>query len=440
MIERIMVIEPLKNRGRVGIIGAGPAGTLFALHLIRMGAETGRTFDITIFDNKLFTDTGARGCNMCAGAISNALFNNLADLRVVIPKDVLKDKVTGYVMHLRGEAGVIDVDPSASIYTVFRSAGPVSPGENIRGFDQVLLDHAIEEGVRFVNQRVKKVSAGSKEKISLAFGEEGKEWEGDLLVGAFGVNSRIGENLAVGYKPPKCWSACQTEIEVPEDFAERIIRNRIHIFSTANPNIKYVAFTPKGNFVTVTAIGKNVKRVDVENALKEEAIASYLPENYTCKCHCHPRIPVGIARDPFSDRFVIIGDAAASRYLKNGIESAFFTSEWAASTALHHGLSSDDFRRDYYSICRKVFSRDNVYGKILFSIYDLFSCSKTISRININMIREEQKKSHGSKVLSSVIWHLFTGDAPYAHILHEAFHPKLFVNFIKEFFRSSHAG
>jgi len=434
-----MMIEPLKNNGKVGIIGAGPAGTLFALHLMRMGSEKGFSFDITIFDNKLFTDTGARGCNMCAGAISNTLFNNLKILDVVIPKDVLKDKVTGYVMHLKGKTGYIDVDPSTSIYTVFRSAGPVFSTEKIRGFDQVLLDYAIKEGVRFVNQRVKKIIPGSKEKISLIFGEDGEEWKGDLLVGAFGVNSRIGENLTFGYKPPKCWSACQTEIEVPDDFAERIIQNKIHIFSTDNPNIKYIAFTPKGNFITVTAIGKNVKRVDVDNALKEDAMASYLPKNYTFKCHCHPRIPVTIARKPFSDRFVIIGDAAASRYLKNGIESAFFTGKWAASTALHHGLSSDDFREHYYSACRRVFSHDNIYGKILFRIYDCFGNSDRISRINISILREEQKKSYDSKVLSLIFWHLFTGDVPYAHILHESFRPKLFVNILREFFRSTHA-
>jgi flavin-dependent dehydrogenase len=433
-----MIIEPLKNNSKVGIIGAGPAGTFFALHLMRMGSEKGRKFDITIFDSKLFTDTGARGCNMCAGAISSTLFNNLTKLDFVIPREVLKDKVTGYVMHLKGETGFIDVDPSSSIYTVFRSAGPVVSPEITHGFDQVLLDFAIKEGARFVNQRVKKVIAGSKEKISLIYGENGQEWEGDLLVGAFGVNSRIVENLKFDYKAPKCWSACQTEIEVSDDFAKETIQNKIHIFSTDNPKIKYIALTPKGNFITVTAIGENVKRVDVENSLKEDAIASCLPTNYTFKCHCHPKLPINIARNPFSDRFVIIGDAAASRYLKNGIESAFFTAKWAASTALNHGLSSEDFKRNYYSFCRRFFYYDNMYGKILFSIYDIFSNSSVISRVNIKIIMEERGKSYDSKILSLIFWHLFTGDAPYSHILREFFRPKLIINFFRVLLRGNY--
>ena len=377
---------------------------------------------------------------MCAGAISNTLFINLTKLGFVIPGDVIKDKVTGYVIHLKGKTGVIDVDPSTTIYTVFRSAGPIFSAEAIRGFDQVLLDYAVKEGARFVNQRVRKIITGSKEKISLIYGEDGKEWEGDLLVGAFGINSRIVENLRFGYKPPKYWSVCQTEIEVPEDFAAEIIRNKIHIFSTENPKIKYIAFTPKGKFITVTGIGKNVKRVDVEKSLKEDAIAQYLPVDYRFKCHCHPRIPVTIAQNPFSDRFVIIGDAAASRYLKNGIESAFFTAKWAALNSLHHGLSSEDFKHNYYNMCRRHFLHDNEYGKILFRIFDCFSNSDLISRINIDMINEEQKKGHDSKILSSVFWHLFAGDAPYAHILHESLSLKLFVNIFRQFLRGNHAG
>jgi flavin-dependent dehydrogenase len=436
------MIGPLKDNGKVGIIGAGPAGTLFALHLLRMGSEKGLSFDITIFDTKLFTDTGARGCNMCAGAISNTLIQKLKDMGIAMSKEVLRDKVTGYAMHLKGETVSIDVDPSVSIYTVFRAAGPLSSvsAEKIRGFDQELLECAIGKGVRFVHQRVRKVNEGTAEKISLVYGEDGKEWEGDLLVGAFGVNSRIGENLSIGYKPPGCWSACQTELEVSAEFGNKTIQNKIHIFSTENPHINYIAFTPKGNFITVTAIGENVKRVEVEKALKEEAISAYLPPGYTFKCHCHPKVPVTIARQPFSDRFVIIGDASASRYLKNGIESAFFTGKWAASTALNQGLSSEDFRKYYYSACRRHFSRDNVYGKILFGMYDLFSKNETFSRMNTNILREEQKKGHDSKILSSVFWHLFTGDAPYAQILRETVRWRILAGLFKEFFRSANAG
>jgi flavin-dependent dehydrogenase len=226
---------------------------------------------------------------------------------------------------------------------------------------------------------------------------------------------------------------------VSEDFAEETIRNKIHIFSTDNPKIKYIAFTPKGKFITVTAIGENVKRVDLENSLKEDAISSYLPANYAYKCHCHPRIPINVARNPFSDRFVIVGDAAASRYLKNGIESAFFTAKWAAATAVHHGVSSEDFKRNYYSVCRRVFYYDNIFGKILFGMYDLFSSSSIISRVNINMLMEERRKNQDSKILSLIFWHLFTGDAPYSHILRESCRPKLFLNFFKELLRSNKA-
>jgi len=104
---------------------------------------------------------------------------------------------------------------------------------------------------------------------------------------------------------------------------------------------------------------------------------------------------------------------------------------------LHHGLSSEDFKRNYYSLCRSVFFYDNVYGKILFGIYDLLSNSSVISRVYIKILMEERGKSDDSKILSLIFWHLFTGDAPYSHILHEFFRPRLFINFFQALLRGN---
>lgn len=431
-----MKIDRLKNNGRVAVIGAGPSGSFFALHLLKLGAEKGLKFDVTIFDNKHFSDTGPKGCNMCAGAISSTLFSSLIQMGFPLPEDVIKDRITGYCIHLQGESALIKSDPSLTIHTVFRAAGPhLLKEKNIRGFDQVLLDYALGLGAVFVNERVKEIITSSKDGIGLVYGEEKKKWEGDLIVGAFGVNSKIGESLKLDYSSPVCWLACQTEIEVPEDFAKEVIQNKIHIFTSENKKIKFIAFTPKGSILTITAIGKDVKRVDLEAAMKEPDIARYLPDSYEFKCHCHPKVPVTLSENPFYNRFVIVGDASASRYLKNGIESAFYTSKWAVLTALNYGLSEEDFKKRYFSMCRKAFYFDNMCGKLLFFTYDLFSKRKWISKTKIEMVRFEQENKGEAKILSSVFWHLFTGDVPYLKILKEVLNPMLFIRFFKNFLR-----
>jgi hypothetical protein len=45
-------------------------------------------------------------------------------------------------------------------------------------------------------------------------------------------------------------------------------------------------------------------------------------------------MPVSGARNPVADRLVVIGDANTGRYLKNGVESSFYTAMWAAKAML----------------------------------------------------------------------------------------------------------
>jgi hypothetical protein len=51
---------------------------------------------------------------------------------------------------------------------------------------------------------------------------------------------------------------------------------------------------------------------------------------------------------------------------------------------------------------------------------------------------EERGKNYDSKILSLIYWHLFTGDAPYSHILREFFRPKLFINFFQALLRGNY--
>ncbi len=67
----------LRNGSKIAIIGGGPAGSFFAYFASRYAVEMGIDVSIKIFDRKSFCQRGPRGCNMCAGVISENLFNNL---------------------------------------------------------------------------------------------------------------------------------------------------------------------------------------------------------------------------------------------------------------------------------------------------------------------------------------------------------------------------
>jgi len=74
----------LKNGSKIAIIGGGPGGSFFAHFASRYAKEAGIDVSIKIYDRKSFCQRGPRGCNMCAGVISENLFNSLEEERINI--------------------------------------------------------------------------------------------------------------------------------------------------------------------------------------------------------------------------------------------------------------------------------------------------------------------------------------------------------------------
>lgn len=424
----------LKDNDTVVIIGAGPAGSFFAIHLLMLAKKMGIRINVIMFDRKFFTEHGPPGCNMCAGAIGNNLVKKLNEMNIPLPESVVRQEVDGYSLHGRIGYSYIKTEPGMKIYTVFRGAGPCASEVRKYAFDQYLLDTAINLGARFKNELVEDIffpEPGSGEKIRVKIKGEHEYFQADLVVGAFGVNTAIVKKIKYGYVPPKTWHSCQGEIRVSEDFYTRKHSKFIHVFLTNNPLIKFSAITPKGEFLTVTSIGEHVKIKDMENEMRTNPeIRMYLSADWKITCHCHPQLPVSSAKRPYADRFVVVGDACISRFLKNGIESAFYTSKFAAKTALMRGISSNDFEKYYYRECMRMFEFDNLCGRILFRLYDIASSSDAISHVYLSMVKKEQKGSDPDRRLSRILWNMFTGDAPYKEILYDAMSLKLIFKLI----------
>jgi len=129
---------------------------------------------------------------------------------------------------------------------------------------------------------------------------------------------------------------------------------------------------------------------------------------------------------------VIIGDASFCRYLKNGIESAFITAGLAAQSALAHGISGQDFHNYYYLPGRRLFAWDNHIGRLMFYIHRIFSSSDTLCRICLDMAQREQADGKDpNKILSTILWHMFTGNVPYRRIFFKGLSASLLVEFLR---------
>lgn len=409
--------DPLPDGASVGVIGAGPAGSFFALHLLALLGESGRTARVTLIDRKTFSSSGPSGCNMCAGAIGHAMVKKIESLSLAIDASVIRRIVDGYEIHGMDVSVTVRHPDRGGIYTVFRGGGPMIPRGGARSFDQYLLDAAVSRGAEFLHERVdavERVSGGYR----LTF-PGGTRRNFDFLVGAFGVNSSISRKLEFGYVPPATWHTVQAEIPATGKFIEERLRNRIHIIPGRGKRIRFLAITPKDDFLTLTGIGEHVKIADLEKErMKNMALASLMPEGANVACHCHPQVPVGVALRPYSTRMAIIGDAFISRYLKNGIESSHDTARILAEAITSHGISERALAEHFHRPCLGLFRYDNVWGKLLFGIYEGMLRKGRLSDAYLEAVNREA--AGGDMAQAHILWSVFAGDSPYREIARDA--------------------
>lgn len=421
---------------KIAIIGGGPAGS-FACHFLNKFAKSkNRNISIDLYDYKCFACEGKTGCNMCAGIISSTLVAKLEQEKIRLSDSVIKSEITGYQLHSKYNTVYFKKDKTKKIYSVFRGQGPLSLDldGNINSFDQFLLDFAgREENVSIINKKVTGIDFSHADYVAVK-AEKNMTEAYDFVIGAFGVNTKIKELIKTGYKPPKTMKLFQYETDLPEDFIQETYRGRVHMFPVYRNNIWFITLIPKSDFITISVVGKSVKSKDVKVAILENKnIRHYLPgKGLNIKCSCTPEIPVGFSKKPYANRFLVVGDACVSRYLKNGIESAFQTAFLAADTIINHGLTEKVIKKWYFKRCKKEYRFDNLCGRVLYGmdrvlyIYPLFAESQLI-------ISKKEQITRVPTRLSDVLWDMFTGDKRYRTILKRALHPFLLFSMVKEF-------
>ncbi len=412
---------PLREGAEVGVVGAGPAGTFFALHLLGILAAQRRVAHVSLIDRKSFDCSGPSGCNMCAGAIGAGMIAKMERLGLGLDERVVRRIAEGYEIHGRGVSVTVRNPGRGAIYTVFRGGGPVSQAGKARSFDQYLLDAAVARGAEFVHDRVQDIARSPRGfRVVLA---GGAQREFDFLVGAFGVNSQVHRKLDIGYAPPRTWHTVQAELPACNDFIVNRLRNRIHIIPALGRTMRFLAITPKDDFLTLTGIGEHVKIGDLQREMVENRVlAELLPPGGGVICHCHPQAPVGCARAPFAERIAIVGDAFISRYLKNGIESSHDTSRLLAEAICSHGVSREALRLNFHGPCIARFRYDNAWGKVLFGVYEQVLRKGRLSDAYLRSVTRAAEA--GDATQSRILWSVFAGDAPYRGIAREAFAPR----------------
>lgn len=444
MMNRIK-FEPQFDEGidedfsRIAVIGGGPSGSFFSYFLLDMAEKAGLSLQIDIYESRDFTVPGPAGCNMCGGIISESLVQTLAMEGIELPVGVVRRGIESYTLHM--DVGRVQIRAPASekrIGAIFRGVGPKGFRQvSGKGFDGYLMDLARKKGANLVEGRVDKI--GWKAGLPEIHIKGGDSQSYHLLAVATGVNSptlRLFTDMNRGYASPRTTKTYICEYYLGSAAIERNLGNSMHTFLLDIPRLEFAAIIPKGDHVTVCLLGKDIDTELVRTFLARREVKEIMPAGWQWEdsvCQCMPRMNIHGSKQPFMNRIVFIGDSGVCRLYKDGIGSAYQTAKAAASCTAFHGISKNHFKENMMPVYRKI-NADNSIGKFIFGAVSYVQKSAVLRRSVLRMVSREQDKGKMPARMSSILWDMFTGSAPYGEIslriLHPFFWCSLFSNFV----------
>jgi len=430
----------LDDGAHIAVIGGGPTGSFFSIFALKMAKMIGKEINVTIYEQKDFTKAGPLGCNRCGGIISELLVQTLAVEGINLPDSLVQRGIHSYKLHSNyGNAFIATPAHEKTIATVYRGGGPKGIiGKDKESFDGFLLNLAMKEGALHNPARIERIEY--KDKRPVLFSKDLKIGEPDLVVGAIGVKSqtsKIFEDMGFGYKRPETVSAAIAEMSMDTTIISEYFGNSVNLFLLPVKDMKFAAMIPKGTYVTICILGKNINQNTVHEFINYPVVQSILPGagTYKIDCHCLPKMNTGAPEVPFTDRVVMCGDAGSTRLFKDGLGAAYIMGKAAAKTAIFHGVGKEHFRRDYYPVYKSIVI-DNRFGRFLFAMTDLHKNYKRLTGGMLRVVQKEQGNSQYPKRLSSILWDMFTGNERYKNIFRRAISLPMFYDLCREYIKT----
>jgi len=313
------------------------------------------------------------------------------------------------------------------IGAVTRGPGPRDVTEmKWESFDYHLMKRSIEAGAKVIQGRVDHVEWRDGRPQLRTKGGLPETY--DLVAVAMGVNSpglKLFEGLGLGYERPSSTKTLIREYYLGEEVINRTLGSSMHVFLLDIPRLEFAAIIPKGDYVSMCLLGENIDNALVEEFVNTPEVQGCMPPEWKAdarSCQCMPRIAVRGVKKPFADRVVFVGDCGVTRLYKDGIGAAYRTSKAAARTAVFEGVSEEAFRKHYLPSCRTI-ANDNLIGKVTFLATRVIQKTRFARRAVLRMTTKEQEKEGYRRRMSSVLWDMFSGSAPYKDIFMRTLHP-----------------
>ncbi|MGA3082331.1 MAG: hypothetical protein ABSD44_13330 [Terracidiphilus sp.] len=441
----------LLNGDRVAIVGGGPAGSFFAIHLLREARRLGLNLEVVIVEKRApadlnFHDFQCKGCNFCAGLISPRLNEVLDECGLEVPEEIIEGRIDYVWIHGQWKNLRLRVPKEQKMYSVFRGSLPGRRTGRPAGFDGFLLGEAVKEGARIECGEVEAITYGALGMPALtmrAASGEKVSLDASFVCIATGINAHCGSDYSANdliasvrrlnpsFVPGKTRKALIFELDVGEEFLDLNMNREIYFIEYGSKRLalEHTALIPKGRFLTVALIGKCVDEAVLPREIRQivhefltlPQIDSILPGIAAAPlaCACAPRMTVTTATFPYGDRFAIVGDAVGARLNKDGLYSAHETASRLAQAVLHEGIDKQALARGYGKTVQWLVG-DNRFGRIVFAVSRIAFTLPVVSRIVYQAFATEYKvRDEPSRPLSGVLWKIASGTADYREVFRE---------------------
>ena len=439
----------LQDGARVAVIGGGPAGAFFCLHLLRKARALGRRLQLTLFERRRCTGASTRspcggawhGCNYCAGGLSPKLNDVLDALNLKVPEAVVQSRIHRVTIQGFWKNIELEVPAHRRMLSVFRGSRPGGESPQAQSFDSFLLDQALADGAALIQSEVVQVtrSAEGKPVVHYRAGGVRKTFEADFAVFATGVNEHpaladgggtLRESLRAlmpRFVPPRTRRTLIFEVKTTPAIPAGL-RNGAFFVEYGSPSlpVEMSSLLPKRTCVTVVLVGKCADRAN-SPADTRAVIRSFLDLPHIRRlfpaanrldvvCVCKPRMVTGSARRPFADRVSAVGDLVTARLYKDGILSAEQTARALAEAALVRGIDEESLEHNYGPTLRR-FARNNRFASLVFFLHRFVFSSSVLSRVLYQAVITERKSTPaGRRRLEQILWRIASGDDEYEDI------------------------
>lgn len=444
----------LTDGSKVVIIGGGPSGSFLAINLLRKSKRSGKKIEVIIIEKKWTINISEQNspecyigdCNYCAGGLSPKILEGLKNLGLILPDKVIMDKA--FIINVFANWKTISLEVSGEMVSVYRGSKPKERSESNYNFDTFLLESAVKEGAMVINAEVIDLKYSNEGRPIVCFNGDAREMETDLVAFAGGVNETVGKRLdprkpplsylqriIPGFHPPKVRKTIIFELNAGEN--DRIIqkiKGELYFILHGSRNLKLemISIVPKGKYITIVLIGPCIDKSTSKDSMKIinefmmlPHIRAILPPELKLKniCFCSPNMTTGVAKDPYGDRIMVVGDMLTANLYKDGIGSAYELSAKIAETALTIGIDKRSLKAGYVPVIRK-YRLNNALGKLVFLFIRICFNNSLFSRIIYQaVIAERKKKARGNRKLEKILWNIASGDDSYKNIIVNMYHP-----------------